>query len=401
MALGLSSPWYVKDISFTTTEDAAKQLNIHIDFRRGAKFTDLAGVVCSVYDTAQREWQHLDFFQHRCMLHARVPRIKTSSSEVKQIDVPWARPGSGFTLLFEAFAMCLIENEMPVNKAAATLSVYPNRLWTVFNYWVKRALAKDDLSSLEDIGIDETSSRKGHNYVMLAADLKKRRVVFVTEGKDEKTLKAFKEHLKKKQVSPKQIKNIGIDMSPAFIAGIMKNFPDSSIVFDRFHIVKLLNEAMDTVRKAERREHHALKGHKYTFLKKNKNLTVQQRIAKYEFIEDYPTLGEAYRLKELFDDFWDFKDPEEANAFLAYWCDLTQEAKIRPFIKFANTIKAHWTGILNYINSNISNGILEGINNKIQLAKRRARGYRNIDNFIAMIYFIAGKLEFDYPHKTT
>ena len=401
MALGLSSPWYVKDISFTTTEDAAKQLNIHIDFRRGAKFTDLAGVVCSVYDTAQREWQHLDFFQHRCMLHARVPRIKTSSSEVKQIDVPWARPGSGFTLLFEAFAMCLIENEMPVNKAAATLSVYPNRLCTVFNYWVKRALAKDDLSSLEDIGIDETSSRKGHNYVMLAADLKKRRVVFVTEGKDEKTLKAFKEYLKKKQVSPKQIKNIGIDMSPAFIAGIMKNFPDSSIVFDRFHIVKLLNEAMDTVRKAERRQHNALKGHKYTFLKKNKNLTVQQRIAKYELIEDYPTLGEAYRLKELFDDFWDFKDPEEANAFLAYWCDLTQEAKIRPFIKFANTIKAHWTGVLNYINANISNGVLEGINNKIQLAKRRARGYRNIDNFIAMIYFIAGKLEFDYPHRST
>ncbi len=123
--------------------------------------------------------------------------------------------------------------------------------------------------------------------------------------------------------------------------------------------------------------------------------------AKYELIEDYPTLGEAYRLKELFDDFWDFKDPEEANAFLAYWCDLTQEAKIRPFIKFANTIKAHWTGVLNYINTNISNGVLEGINNKIQLAKRRARGYRNIDNFIAMIYFIAGKLEFDYPHRST
>ena len=190
-------------------------------------------------------------------------------------------------------------------------------------------------------------------------------------------------------------------MSPAYISGIRNNFPDSSIVFDRFHIVKLLNEAMDKVRKAERREHQALKGHKYTFLKKNKNLSAEQRIAKYELIEDYPILGEAYRLKELFDDFWDFKDPEEATAFLAYWCDLTEEAKIKPFIKFANTIKAHWTGIVNYINANISNGILEGINNKIQLAKRRARGFRNIDNFIAMIYFIAGKLDFDYPHRST
>jgi len=241
MAFGLSSPWYVKDISFNTTETDEKQLSIHIDFRRGAKFIDSSGVVCSVHDTVQREWQHLDFFQHRCILHARVPRIKSSNCEVKQVDVPWARSGSGFTLLFEAFAMCLIENEMPVNKAAATLSVYPNRLWTVFNYWVKRALAKDTLSNLEDIGIDETSSRKGHNYVTLVADLKKRRVIFVTKGKDEKTIEAFKEHLKKKQVNPKQIKNIGIDMSPAFIAGIIKNFPDSSIVFDRFHIIKLLN----------------------------------------------------------------------------------------------------------------------------------------------------------------
>jgi len=160
-------------------------------------------------------------------------------------------------------------------------------------------------------------------------------------------------------------------------------------------------EAMDEVRKAERRQHNALKGHKYTFLKKDKNLSEQQRIAKYELIEDYPILGEAYRLKELFNDFWDFKDPEEATAFLAYWCDLVDEAKLKHFKKFANTIKAHWTGILNYINSNISNGILEGINNKIQLAKRRARGYRNTDNFISMIHFIAGKLEFDYPHRST
>ncbi len=401
MALGLSSPWYVKNISFDTSASADKHLNITIDFERGAKFTDQAGVVCSVHDTIQREWQHLDFFEHRCILDGRVPRIRTSNGEVKQIDVPWARPGSGFTLLFEAFAMCLIENEMPINKAAATLSVYPHRLWTVFNYWVKRALSKNNLSSLEDVGIDETSSRKGHNYVTLAADLKKKRVVFVTEGKDEKTIEAFKEHLEKKQVNPKQIKNIGIDMSPAFIAGIMKSFPDSSIVFDRFHIVKLLNEAMDKVRKAERREHNALKGHKYTFLKKNKHLSEEQRIAKSELIENYPILGEAYRLKELFNDFWDFKDPEEATAFLAYWCDLTEEANIKPFNKFVNTIKAHWKGIVNYIHANISNGILEGINNKIQLAKRRARGFQNIGNFIAMIYFIAGKLDFDYQHRTT
>jgi transposase len=401
LALGLAPPWYVKDIRFSTTDEGDNQLDIFLSFKRGSRFLDESGHECSVHDTVERAWQHLSFFQHRCFLRARVPRIKTSSGEIKRVEVPWARPGSGFTLLFEAFAMSLIEHEMPVSKAAATLSVYPHRLWTIFNYWVTRALAKDDQSNVEDVGIDETSAKKGHHYVTLAADLKQRRVIFATKGKDEKTIEAFKEHLANKQVNPKQIKNIGIDMSPAYISGIMKNFPDSAIVFDRFHIVKLLNEAMDEVRKAERQEHQALKGHKYTFLKKNKNLTEKQRIAKYELIEDYPILGEAYRLKELFDDFWDFKDPEEATAFLAYWCDLVEEANLMPFRKFANTIKTHWSGVVNYIHAKISNGILEGINTKIQLAKRRARGFRNLDNFISMIYFIAGKLDFDYPLHST
>ncbi len=190
-------------------------------------------------------------------------------------------------------------------------------------------------------------------------------------------------------------------MSPPFIAGLNKYFPTTQIIFDRFHIIKHLNEAMNEVRKDQRRQHDALKGHKYTFLKKNKNLSTEQKIAKYEFTQDYVILGEACRLHELFNDFWDFRDKEQAQAFLAYWCDLVDESNINHFDKFITMIKNHWTGIINYAETQISNGILEGINNKIQLAKRRARGYRNIDNFIAMIYFIAGKLEFDYPLAST
>jgi len=401
LALGLAPPWYVKRLEFSETDSGKSQLDIYLDFRKGSKFPDSLGVACPVHDTTERQWQHLAFFQHRCYLHARVPRIKTSDGEVKQVTVPWARPESGFTLLFEAFAMSLIENEMPVNKAAALLSVYPNRLWTVFKYWMNQAVAKDDQSQVEEIGIDETSSKRGHTYVTLAVDLEQRRVIFATEGKDETTIERLRKHLENKQVKPEQIKNISIDMSPAFISGIRKNFSNSAIVFDRFHITKLLNEAMDDVRKKERRLHHALKGHKYTFLKNNKNLNENQRIAKYQLIEDYPVLGEAYRLKELFNDFWDFKDPEDAEAFLAYWCDIVEESNLIAFRKFSNTIKAHWSGVVNYINARISNGILEGINNKIQLAKRRARGYRNTDNFIAMIHFIAGKLDFEYPHGST
>jgi len=397
MAIGLQAPWLITKLEFKNISSKSKrQLNIYINFVIGAKFKDKNGVECNVHDTIKRSWQHLNFFEHECYLHARVPRIITSDGKVQNVDVPWARPNSGFTLLFEAFAMLLMENEMPVNKAASILNVYPKRIWTIFNYWINLALSKDKQSGVSSIGIDETSRKKGHDYVTVAVDLQKRKVLFVTEGKDEKTIERLREHLVKKEVVPEQIEQVSIDMSPAFIVGISNNFPKAEITFDRFHIVKLLNEAMDKVRKDERRKHEYLKGHKYTFLKSNKHLSESQKKQREELIELYPKLGQAYRLKELFNDFWNFSDLEEAVCFLAYWCDLVEDSAIIHFKKFVNTINAHWTGVINYIKSKISNGILESINSKIQLAKRRARGFRNINNFINMIYFVAGKLRYDY-----
>jgi len=372
------------------------------NYPKGSKFPDPSGILCPVYDTMPRIWQHLNFFQHLCFLHCNVPRIKDQSSgKVRQVEVPWARQGSGFTLLFEAFAMALIEREMPINKVAGLLQVYPQRIWTIFNYWISIAYCDDKQDGVTVLGIDETSSKKGHEYVTIAVDMEERRVLHATEGKGKETITRIREHLQDKGAVPGQIEQVCIDMSPSFIAGIMEEFPESSIVFDRFHVVKLLNEAMDDVRKKERAQHQILKDHRYTFLKKEKNLTSKQKGQRDYLLEVLPVIGEAYRFKELFNDLWDFTTREEAGAFLSFWCDYVSESKIEPFKKFVNTIKAHWSGIMNYFGSRISNGILEGINNKIQLAKRRARGYRNTSNFINMIYYVAGKLRFDYPQYST
>mgnify|MGYP000497098226 CR=1 FL=1 len=395
LALGLNEPWEITHVEMKIIDNSVKELHLHIGFKADAVFHDKEGNACPIYDTKAKEWRHMNFFEHRSYIRCSVPRIKTKEGKVRRVDVPWSRKGSGFTLLFEALAMALIENEMPVNKAAALLGEHPNRLWRIFNYWINIAYQKDDPSGVTQLGFDETSRRKGHSYITVSVDLEKKRVLHVVKGKNANTIKEIKEYLGSKGVIESQISQASIDLSPAFISGITEHFPDAEITFDRFHVVKLLNEAMDTVRKQERKEHDKLKGHKYTFLKNN--LSDKKQFELNELITLYPTLGEAYRLKVLFNDLWDRPDKQRATAFIDHGFDEVEKSKIPAFMKFARTVKSHLSGIINFVETRITNAILERINSKIQMAKRRARGYRNTDNFINMIYFLCSKLKFSYP----
>ena len=143
-----------------------------------------------------------------------------------------------------------------------------------------------------------------------------------------------------------------------------------------------------------------IKNHKYTFLRPNKKLSEKKRNELEYITMPYPHLGEAYRLKEMFLDVFRIKDPDQAKGYLQFWRDMVKESTIQPFIKFVSLIKAHWFGIVNYFESKLTNGILEGINSKIQLAKKRVRGFRNIYNYKNIIMFLCGKLKFDYPRHS-
>lgn len=392
IALGLQDPWQIKSIDFDLS---TMILNIEIGFKRGHKFQMPDGNFYSAYDTVKRSWEHLNFFQHKCFISCKVPRVKQLDGKIITQSVPWARKGSGFTLLFEAYAMLLIESEMPVNRVGKLLKVYPNRIWNIFNHWIGLAHKDREISKLYKIGFDETSIRKGHNYITTMVDLEQRCVLFATEGKGADCIDKSVSYLKDKNVETNEIKQVCIDMSPAFIGGCMESLPEADITFDKFHVMKEVNQAMDKLRQLERKGNELLKNHKYTFLRSK--LTPKLQSERDILLEMFPKLGEGYRLVEMFKDFWDIQDKEEASAYLSFWCDFAVESKIFPFIKAVNTIKAHWNGIINYIESRINNGILEGINSKIQLAKKRARGYRDPKNFINMVYFIAGKLKFNYP----
>lgn len=396
MALGLQTPWIMKEVLFESDAQGGKTLHLHIGFAPGTKFADESGALCPVHDTVVRQWQHLHFFEHRCFLHCAVPRIRTARGRVVTVAVPWARAGSGFTLLCEAFAMALIERGMPVSRVAQMLGVYGQRIWTVFSHWVTRARQTDRIERITHLGVDETASRKGHHYLTLGVDLAQARVLHVTPGKGRHALESIAQALEDKGAARNQVQHLSMDLSPAFIAGAAQSFPAAAITFDRFHVVKLLNEAMDKVRKSEKLEFEN-KGHKFTFLKHPDHLNERQRRALHTLCVVYPTLGEAYRLKVLFNEVWDLPDTVAATSHLQHWCAAVEAARIGPLLQFAKTVKAHWSGIVRFVESKISNGLLEGINSKVQLAKRNARGFRNLDNFINMIYFLCGKLTFDYP----
>ena len=162
LGLGLTPPWVISKVEFVQEPDKSKTLHIYIDFRKGGEFVNDAGQKQKAYDTEDKTWRHLNFFQHECYLHCRVPRIIMSNGKYKMVEVPWARPKSGFTLLFEAYMMILVESEMPVAGVSKTVKETAPRIWRIFRHWVSKSRAAIDLSAVRRIGVDETSSRKGH-----------------------------------------------------------------------------------------------------------------------------------------------------------------------------------------------------------------------------------------------
>lgn len=396
LALGLAPPW---EVALAEFDAETGRLDIEIDFPAGSEFTcpSCGKTGCSVHDTAKKTWRHLNFFQHAAYLTARVPRVDCPDCGVKQASVPWARKNTGFTLLFEALVMTMAAS-MPIRQIAALIGEHDTRLWRILNHYVDDARKKADHSNVRKVGVDETSSKKGHNYVAVFVDLEESKVLFATEGKDASTIDAFRSDLIDHSGAAGQINEFCCDMSPAFISGIQSNFPNAHLTFDKFHVMKILNEAVDEVRRQEQRDRPELHRTRYIWLKNPGSLTSRQRetLDELQISKQNLKTARAYQIRLNFQEFWN-QPPDIAEQFLKEWYFWATHSRLEPMKRAAYTIKRHWDGILRWFHSRISNGILEGINSMIQAAKARARGYRSTRNLITMIYLISGKFDFDLP----
>jgi transposase len=221
--------------------------------------------------------------------------------------------------------------------------------------------------------------------------------LIVADGKDAATVEAFAADLAQHGGSAERVGEVCIDMSPAFIKGTQAQLPNAEITFDTFHAVKIVNDAVDQVRRAEQKDRPELKKTRYIWLKNQSNLSQAQLDALGSLADLNLKTARAYQIRLTFQDLYAQPSRQAAEAFLKKWYFWATHSRIKPVIEAARTVKRHWDGILRWFDSKIANGILEGINSLVQAAKAKARGYRSSRNLKAIIYLIAGKLELKLP----
>ena len=390
-ALGLGSGWKVVK---SEMDVELRQLRLWLDFEQGSQFAcPRCGQYCPVHDTTEKRWRHLDFWQHRTELVARVPRIQCEEHGVLQTEVPWSRPGSGFTLMMEAMIL-LLGQQMSVSAMAPQLGESDKRLWRVLDHYVMEAHAAKDWSRVRRIMIDETSARKGHRYVTVVLDAESHDLLLMVEGRSAEAVAEFVATMPAHGARAEAITEVVMDMSPAYIAGVQTHFPNARIVFDLFHIMKLAGEALDAVRKSLRKQGADLTGGLWAIRGNEWTRSQEQLDLRRALARTYPTLGRAIALREALQEV--LADGDLPS--IRWWLGWADRSRLQPFRKLSRTLKEHFHGILAYLQTRLTNAAIEAVNSLLQMAKRIARGFRNFHYFRIAAYLKASRLNLQVPH---
>jgi transposase len=387
-ALPLPQPWIVTS-SDLAGDPAVLTLNIEIPLGTKLACPECDKDGCGVHDRVEKSWRHLNFWQYETYIHARVPRVNCPDCGVHQSAVPWAREGSGFTLLFEAVILALC-SEMPVTACARIVGEHDTRLWRVIKHYVNKAHKNKDWSKVTKIGVDETSRKKGHNYVTNFVDTATGDLLFMTPGKGADTFELFVGELGKHKGEVANIEEVAMDMSPAFRGGAAEHLPEAAVVYDRFHVMQMVGDAVETVRKGLGR---LGKGAMWALRGNASRLKAGQKALRESLCKEHKTLGRAMALRGYFQDLWIYAEVDDARDHFESWYSWARRCRLEPFKDLAMRLRNHIEGILAYYRNWTTSAMIESINGKLQLARKRARGYRNIDNFRAIAYWIAGGIE--------
>lgn len=392
-ALGIAAPWFVAGVRF---DEESKVLTVGIDYAAASRF-EVGGVAGAhpVHDTVTKTYRHLNFFQHECVLEVRTPRVRLPDGSVRLVKPPFAGKLSGFTLLFEALVLMLAP-QMPFAAVARIVGISAYRVLAICRRYVSLALEVADFSDVTALAMDETSRAKGHDYITLAADAIKRRVLAVAEGRDAKSVAAIAAELAARGCPPENIESVSIDMSPAFIKSCAEQLPNARITFDKFHVVWHANAAVDKMRRIEQRSDRSLKGMRWALLKDRAKLKPEAAADLDALVARMATMrtARAWVYKEQLREILERKQINVVRGMLQHWCTCVMRSKVEPMKEVAALVRRHLDGIVAWAQTRQTNGFLEALNGLFQAAKRRARGFSNFDTIKTVIFLIAGKLDF-------
>ena len=345
----LTPPFEIMEVD----KPEGKQTNARVNITIQVDATYCPSNFYTIHSYKTKSWRHLDLFQFPCYIHCRVPMYldKRDGSTIL-LEVPWARKNSGFTLLFEMKSLELLRLTGCKSAVARHFDIYPQRVETIYNSYTRHAFEQREPQVAQRVALDETSTRKGHDYISVFWDMEQDRLLDLRPGKSGAVVEAYVRECELLGQHPRQvIDEIVCDMSPAFGKGIREQLPTTRVTFDRFHVVQLIHRYLEPLKRSKTTDHTRL----------------------YAYIDEL-------------DQLWQQPDESSAAAFLTYWMDRGEE--LFGLRRLRKSINRHFTGIIAYCRTRLTNGKLEGINNKIQWIKRAARGYRTKDNFMRMVWFM-------------
>lgn len=407
--LALGEVWRVSAVDYGEKE---RQVNIRVmetaQLWAGESCPHCKGKSVGGYDHApERRWRHLNVCQLESQIVCSLPRGQCKECQrVYTVRAPWEGRSRGVTQEFEAFALTLMR-EMPVQKAGEILGTTDQRLWRMLFAHVDAAWTELSWENVVWVGADEMNRRKGHNYLTVFVDLVAKRVLLAVEGKDATVWERFAEQLLKHNGHPKAITQIAIDMSPAYRKGVRENFGNAVVVFDKFHVVSQVVQAVEEVRRRESKQDAVAREQleKTCWLwRKNPEAWTERDAGRWEQLHDKPLItGLAYAMRLQLQRAYRSGTATQARQRFKDWCQwVRMEAQaltsglLEPMRQAAEMVTRHLEGILGHWKAGLTTAFLEGLNSLFSATKRKARGYRSSEYQIAMLYFVAGKLEL--PH---
>lgn len=392
--LEVKKPWVIEK---TEVHSPTKTVNVFISYEPNSHFScSECGKLCKIHDSSYRVWRHLDICDYRCYLNIKMPRTHCPEHGVKVLSKhPFGRQNTHYSFKLEELIMTKAKS-ISIRALSLELDEPDNNLWRVIHHYIKQGIDNIDCSKTVRIGVDEKSYKKGHKYVSIFTDQNTGHVIYVCEERDESVFGRFYQELFNHLGDPNYIKQISMDMSKSYISGQKLYFSSAEVIFDKFHIKKGINDAVDKVRKTEVVYNYKLKKSKYIWLKNEQNLTEKQKECLTGFLEDASTnTVKAYKLRIAFDQLWNVQT-KAIEPMLDKWIEMAQATLLKPILTFVKTVSNHYKGIVNSMKSLVNNALSEGLNSVFQLSKYRARGYRNVNNFISMIYLLGNEFKFDF-----